>query len=115
MTQVARNKKAEFSQHESNRFDSDFFFRAACVTNTKKIVYHVSPGLKFTISLKIIAKNYFQLTKLHWKIFCCITSYDCNSKKRFGHVTSPELKMADRDVRISHCNEFVFLSISTLI
>ena len=27
----------------------------------KKIVSHVSPGLKFTISLKIIAKNYFQL------------------------------------------------------
>ena len=27
----------------------------------KKIVCHVSPGLKFTISLKIIAKNYFQL------------------------------------------------------
>ena len=61
MTQVARNKKVEFSQRQSNRFDSDFFFRAACVTNTKKIVSHVSPGLKFTISLKIIAKNYFQL------------------------------------------------------
>ena len=26
----------------------------------KKIVSHVSPVLKFTISLKIIAKNYFQ-------------------------------------------------------
>ena len=27
----------------------------------KKIVSHVSPGLKFTIRLKIITKNYFQL------------------------------------------------------
>ena len=27
----------------------------------KKIVSHVSPGLTFTISLKIIAKKYFQL------------------------------------------------------
>ena len=61
MTQVARNSKAEFSRREPNRFDSDFFFRAACVTNTKEIVSHASPGLQFTISFKIIAKNYFQL------------------------------------------------------
>ena len=27
----------------------------------KRIVCHVLPGLKFTISLKIIAKHYFQL------------------------------------------------------
>ena len=27
----------------------------------KKIVSHVSSGLKFTINLKIITKNYFQL------------------------------------------------------
>ena len=52
-----------------NWFDSDFFFRAACVTTcNKKIVSHVSPGLKFTISLKIIEKNYFQLncTRKFW-------------------------------------------------
>jgi len=36
------------------------------------------------------------------------------SKKRLGHVTSPELKMAGRDLSISHCTDFVFLSISTL-
>ena len=41
----------------SNRFNSDFFFRAGY----KKVVSHVSPVLKFTISLKITAKNYFQL------------------------------------------------------
>ena len=36
------------------------------------------------------------------------------SKKRLGHVTSPESKMAERDVSISHGTDFVFLSISTL-
>ena len=41
--------------------DRIFFFRAACVSNKKKIVSHVSPALKFTISLKIIAKDYFHL------------------------------------------------------
>ena len=50
MTQVVRNKKSEFSQHKSNGFDSDFSFKPP-----------VLPGLEFTISLKIIAKNYFQL------------------------------------------------------
>jgi len=37
--------------------DRIFFFRAACVS-IKKIVSHVS---RTAISLKIIAKNYFQL------------------------------------------------------
>ena len=75
MIQIARNTKSEFSQHKSNWFNSDFFFQAACVTNKKKIVSHVSPGLKFTISLKIIATNYFQLN-CTGKFFCCITLYN---------------------------------------
>ena len=41
--------------------DRIFFFRAARVSNKKTIVSHASPALKFTISLKIIAKNYFHL------------------------------------------------------
>ena len=36
------------------------------------------------------------------------------SKKRLGHVTSPESKMAERDVSNSHCTDFVILYISTL-
>ena len=39
--------------------------------------------------------------------------YDYNSKKRLGHVTSPESNMAETDVSISHCTDFVFRSIST--
>ena len=45
MTEVGWSKKSEFSQHKSNRFDLDFYFRAACVTDKKKILSHVSPGL----------------------------------------------------------------------
>ena len=45
-------------------------------------------------------------TELHWEVFCCIITI---SKKRLGHVTSPESKMAERDVS----TDFVFLSIST--
>ena len=37
------------------------FLSEPLVSLIKKIVSHVSPGLKFTISLKIITKNYFQL------------------------------------------------------
>ena len=42
MTHVARNKKFDLSQRQSNWFDSDFFFRAACVSNKKKsfLMYH---------------------------------------------------------------------------
>ena len=55
------------SYFEKSSFNNDtggshFFFRAACVTN-KKVVSYVSPGLKFTISLKIMAKTYFQLNR----------------------------------------------------
>ena len=39
--------------------DRIFFFRAACVSVKKKIVSHVSPALKYTISLKIITKFYY--------------------------------------------------------
>ena len=54
----------------------NYYFVKSCLTMThvarifsseppvsliKKIVSRVSPGLKFTISLKIIAKNYLQL------------------------------------------------------
>ena len=79
----------------------------------KKIVSHVSPGLKFTISLKIIAKNYFQLN-FAGKFSVTYVHMITISKKRLGHVTSPESKMAERDVSISHCTDFVFLSNSTL-
>ena len=55
------------SYFEKSSFNNDtggshFFFRAACVTN-KKVVSYVSPGLKFTISLKIMSKTYFQLNR----------------------------------------------------
>ena len=40
---------------------SDFFSFEPPVSLIRKIVFHVSPALKFTISLKIIAKNYFHL------------------------------------------------------
>ena len=79
----------------------------------KKIVSHVSPGLKFTISLKVIANNYFQLNctgKFSVAYLHTITI----SKNKLGHVTLPESKMVERDVSISHCTDFVFLSISTL-
>ena len=40
---------------------TQIFSSALPVLLLKKIVSHVSPGLKFTVRLKIIAKNYFQL------------------------------------------------------
>ena len=58
-------------------------------------------------------KEFFSI-KLLSEIFCYPTSYDYNSKKRLGHVRSPESKMAERDVSISHCIDFEFLSIHTL-
>ena len=79
----------------------------------KKIFSHVSSGLKFTISLKIITKNYFQLNctgKFSVALLHTITI----SKNKLGHVTLPESKMVERDVSISHCTDFVFLSIYTL-
>ena len=63
----------------------------------KKIVSRVSPGLKFIISLKIIAKKYFlgnfllrNFTRLQFQ-------------KRLGHMKSPEL--GERDVSISQRRE----------
>ena len=52
----------EKSSFNNDTGGSHFFFRAACVTN-KKVVSYVSPGLKFTISLKIMSKTYFQLNR----------------------------------------------------
>ena len=87
--------------------------RAACVTNNKKNRFSCITRLKIHHQLENHRKELFS-TELHWEIFCCITSYDYNSKERLGHVTSPESKMAKRDASISHCIDFVFLSISTL-
>ena len=53
-------------------------------------------------------------TELLWQIICCIALHDYNSEIGLGYETSPESKMAERDVSISHCTDFVFLSISTL-
>ena len=108
MRQVARNKKSEFSQHKSNWFDLDFFFRAACVTNKKRNHFSSITRLKIHHQLENHRKELFS-TELCWEIFCCINSYDFNSKTRLGHVTSPESKMAERDVSISHYPDFVFL------
>ena len=52
-----RIRNANFSQQKSrlwlgNQCDSHFFFQAACVTNKKN---------RFSIRLKTIAQNYFQL------------------------------------------------------
>ena len=62
--------------------------RLSCITRLK--IHH---------QLENHRKELFS-TELHWEIFCGITSYDYNSR-RLGHVTSPELKMAERDVSIS--------------
>ena len=56
--------------------------------------------LKIHLQLENHRKELFS-TELQWEISCCITSYDYNSKRRLGHVTSPKLKMAERDVSIS--------------
>ena len=63
--------------------------RLSCITRLK--IHH---------QLENHRKELFS-TELPWEIFCCITSYDYNSKRRLGHETSPELKMAERDVSIS--------------
>jgi len=98
----------------SNRFDWDCFFRAACVTYIfLKSRFSCITWLKIHRQLKNHCTE-LSSTDLQWKIFCGITSYDYNSKKRLGYVTSPESKMAERDVSISHFTDFVFLSISTL-
>ena len=65
---------------------SEWHFRFSCITRLK--IHH---------QLENQCKELFS-TELHWEIFCCITSYDHNSKKRLGHVTSLESKMAERDV-----------------
>ena len=85
-----------------NRFDSDFFFRAACVTN-KKNRFSCITRLKIHHQLENYRIELFS-TELHWEIFCCITSYDYNSKKRLGHVILSESKTAERNVSIS-CQE----------
>ena len=77
-------------------------YRFSCITRLK--IHH---------KLENHRKELFS-TELHWEIFYCISSYDYNSKTRLGHVASPESKMAERDVSISHCTDFVFLCISTL-
>ena len=77
------------SHRTLDRIGSDWHFRFSCITRLK--IHH---------QLENQCKELFS-TELHWEIFCCITSYDHNSKKRFGHVTSPESKMVERDVIIS--------------
>lgn len=59
---LVQNSYFEKSSFNNDTGGSHFFFRAACVTN-KKVVSYVSPGLKFTISLKIMAMTYFQLNR----------------------------------------------------
>ena len=77
------------SDRTLDRIGSDWHFCFSCITRLK--IHH---------QLENQCKELFS-TELHWEIFCCITSYDHNSKKRFGHVTSPESKMVERDVIIS--------------
>ena len=79
----------------------------------KKNCFSCITSLKIHHQLENHRKELFS-TELRWEIFCSISSYDCNSKKSLGYMTSPELKMAERDVSISHCTDFVILSISTL-
>ena len=101
------------SSFNDNTGGWDFFSRTACVTN-KKNRFSCVTRIKIHYQLENHRKDLFS-TELHYTIFCCTTSYDYNSKTRLGHVTSLESKMAERDVSISHCTDFVFLSISTLI
>ena len=84
------------------------------VSLIKKIIFHVSPDLKLTISLKIITKNYFQLNCTGK--FSVAYSCDYNFQKE---AWSPDIAQIEdgspeRDLSISHCTDFVFLSISTL-
>ena len=91
--------------------DQTFFFRAACVSNNKNRFSFI-PALKFTSSLKISAKKLFS-PELHWEMFCCITTCEYNSKTRFGHVTSPESKMAERGADVS--TDFVSCGLYSLL
>ena len=84
-----------------------------CLPSNIKNRFSCIARLKIHQQLENHRKELFS-TELHWEIFCCITSYDYNFQKKLGHVTSPDSKMAGRDVSISHCADFVFLSISTL-
>ena len=88
--EVARSKKYEFSplNLSPTELDSNFFFRAACITR-----------LRIDNQLENHRKELFP-TELQWEIFCCITS--------------PESNIAERNVGISRCTDFVFLSISIL-
>ena len=73
---MARNEKFDLSQRQSNWFDSDFFFRAACVSNKKKNRFSCTTRLKTRHKLEKHRKALFS-TELHWEIFCCIiTSFD---------------------------------------
>ena len=77
-----------------------FSFEPPVLLIEKKNCLSCTTRLKIHHQLENHRKELFS-TELHWEIFCCITSYDYNSKRRLGHVTSPELKMAERDVSIS--------------
>ena len=67
---------------------SDFFFRAACVSN-KKSCFSCITRVNIHLQLENHRKELFS-PELHWEIFCCITSCDYNFKTRLSHVTSPE-------------------------
>ena len=112
-TWYLQNYYFERSCFNNDTGGSDFFFRAACVTNKEKNRFSCISRLKIPYQLENHRKELFS-TELLWKIFHCITSYDYNSKTRLGYVTSTESKMVERDVSISLCTDFVFLSISTL-
>ena len=77
------------SDRTLDRIGSDWHFRFSCITRLE--IHH---------QLENQCKELFS-TELHWEIFCCITSCNHNSKTGFGHVTSPESKMVERDVSIS--------------
>ena len=100
MKQMAWNKKSEFLQQESNlRLGSTRIFlpSSLCRVTNKKNRFSCITRLKIHHQLESHRTELFS-TKLHWEIFCCISSYDYNSKQRLSHVTAPESKMADRDV-----------------
>ena len=91
---------------------SDFFFRATCVFNIKKILFIIS--LKIHHQLENHRKELFS-PELHWEIFCCITSCHFISKTRLDHATSPESKLAERGAAISHCTDFVSFHLYSLL
>ena len=116
MTSVARNWIRNASSHNMSLTASTRIFssgRAACLTNNKKNRFSCITRLRIHHQLENHRKELFS-TELHWEIFCCITSYDYNSKKRIGQRDITRIEDGGERCKYLSLHCFVFLSISTL-